>query len=781
MTQIETFFAKYVVQYRWWIILLTLPVVLIASLGIRDLTINNDTRVFFDETNPDYQSLQALENTYSREQSIVFVLAPEDGTVFTRRTLTAVKELTERAWELPYSVRISSVTNFQYTRTEDDDLVVESLVTDPAGLSATDLERIRQTALAEPTLVNRLISPTGHVTGVFVSLVMPVEDRAAVPQLARVAGRTAETFGAAYPDIDIKVTGSVMIDNAFGEASEKDLKTVAPVMFVVLSILIGVALHSLYGTLAAVAVIVLSMVTALGLAGWFGVSLNTVSVGAPGLILTLAVADSVHLLSTMAHLVREGRSRQEAVAQSVRVNLQPVFLTSITTIIGFLSMNFSESPPFRDLGNIVALGVGMAFFFSVLLLPALMAVLPAPARAERPNRIRINCGRLAELVIAKRQRVFWAMLLLAVVSILGMAHIELNDNFLTYFDQSFAFRRATDFLIENLAGWDVVEYSIPSGQSNGITDPNYLRRLEAFANWCREQPKVIFVYTFVDTIKRLNRDMHGGDPLFYRVPDQRNLVAQYLLLYEMSLPFGSDLNNQIDVDKASTRFLMMFESMSASEMRHAGEMAQRWIEANFPAHMRTRGTGLSLIWAHITQRNIVSMLKGSFGALLLISGIMVVALRSLKFGAISLVPNLLPPLMAFGLWGVFVGQIGLALSVIVAMTIGIVVDDTVHFLSKYKRARRQEGLAPDDAVRYAFQTVGTAMWVTSVALVAGFLILTLSHYRMTSEMGQMCALTIGLALLMDFLLLPALLLKIDRAGDDRAEASDDVKISSAGE
>jgi predicted RND superfamily exporter protein len=159
------------------------------------------------------------------------------------------------------------------------------------------------------------------------------------------------------------------------------------------------------------------------------------------------------------------------------------------------------------------------------------------------------------------------------------------------------------------------------------------------------------------------------------------------------------------------------------------------------------------------------MLKGTFGALLLISLIMMVALRSVRLGLVSLVPNLLPPTMAFGVWGLVRGQVGLALSVVVAMTIGIVVDDTVHFLSKYERARRRDGLGPQAAVRYAFETVGTAMWVTTVALTAGFLILTFSRYRMSSEMGLMCAIVIAVALVMDFLLLSTLLLKIDRQPD----------------
>ena len=762
MTRIEDSLGRWVVRYRWWIILLTVPVVVAAALGVRRLDIDNDTRVFFGRDNPDYRALKALENTYSREQTVVFILAPNDGNVFTRETLAAVAELTEAAWELPCSLRVSSLANFQHIRAEGDDLIVEDLVTDPSSLSDRDLARIRQIALSESAIVNRLISPSGHVTGIGIGLIMPAEQQEAVPEVAQAARKTAEAFRAKYPNIDFHLTGSVMIDQAFAEASRRDITTLAPVMFVTMSVLIGIALKTFFGTLAAVAVIVLSMVTGLGLAGWLGISLNTVSVGAPGLILTLAVADSVHILSTLFGLMREGRSRHEAVQQSLRVNLQPVFLTSITTVIGFLSMNFSESPPFRDLGNIVALGVGMAFFFSVLLLPALMAVLPASAGTSRPSRIRANCGRLAEFVIRRREPLFWSMLALATVVSLGVSQIELDDNFLTYFDETFPFRRATDFLIENLSGWDVIEYSIPSGQSGGITDPEYLAALDQFATWYRQQPKVGYVSSILNTIKRLNRDMHGGDEAYYRVPDQKDLIAQYLLFYELSLPMGLDLNSQIDVDRSATRFTVIFQSMSARELRHMDRVAQQWLKANLPAHMVVPGTSMSLIWAHIAQRNIVSMLKGSFGALVLISGIMLVALRSLKLGTISLVPNLLPPIMAFGLWGMIMGQIGLALSVIVAMTIGIVVDDTVHFLSKYKRARHQEAMSPPEAVRYAFQTVGTAMWVTSVALVAGFLVLTLSHYRMTSEMGIMCALTIALALVMDFLLLPTLLLKIDR-------------------
>ncbi len=745
---------------------MTVPAVGLAALGAGRLKINRDTRAFFGKENPQYQALKDLEHTFSKEQSVLFVVAPKESDVFTRQTLRALLDLTQAGWRIPYSARVSSLCNFQYTRGQSDELIVEDLVTDPNDMSDEAIERTKTTALAEGALVNRLISPTGHVAGVLVNLSLPEEQRGATPEVAQAARRTIDYFRKRYPRIDFYLTGSVMIDQAFGEASEQSLRTLAPVMFLTMAVLIGLALRSFFGVLASVSVIVLSMITGLGLTGWLGISLTAASVSGPGLILTLAVADTVHILTTMFHMMRQGLSKHDAIARAMQINLRAVFLTSITTVIGFLSMNFSESPPFRDLGNMVAIGVTVAFIYSVVLLPALMAVLPTSARAGQSNPIRMGCDCLADFTIRRQSPLLWFMLVLATGLGMGVSKIKLNDNFLTYFDRTFAFRRATDFLIENLAGWDVVEYRLKAREPGGIAEPEYLATLDQFTQWYRQQPKVTSVFTISDTVMRLNQDMHSGDETYYRIPKTRELAAQYLLLYEMSLPFGHDLNNQIDVARASSRFLVTLESMSTQEVRRLDEAAQQWLQAHAPAYMRAPGTGLSLIWAHITQRNIVSMLKGTFIALVLISLIMLAALRSVRLGMLSLVPNLLPPIMAFGIWGFLHGQVGLALSVVVAMTIGIVVDDTVHFLSKYDRARREDGMSPPQAIRHAFHTVGTAMWVTTVALVAGFMVLTLSHYRMSSEMGLMCAITIAMALVMDFLLLPTLLLKIDRRPDN---------------
>ncbi|MCI0506679.1 MAG: MMPL family transporter [Gammaproteobacteria bacterium] len=181
-----------------------------------------------------------------------------------------------------------------------------------------------------------------------------------------------------------------------------------------------------------------------------------------------------------------------------------------------------------------------------------------------------------------------------------------------------------------------------------------------------------------------------------------------------------------------------------------------------PSYMHVRGSGLSIVWAYLSERNIVSMLVAAFAALFAIALVMIAALKRLDMGLVSLVPNITPAVIAFGLWGIFVGEVGLGLSVVSSMTLGIVVDNTVHFITKYLRFRGQDKPDSEHAVRQTFYLAGPAMAVTTIALAAGFMVLTFSDYKMSADMGLLSAITVTIALVMDFLLLPALLFQLSR-------------------
>ncbi|MCU7853329.1 MAG: MMPL family transporter [Candidatus Thiodiazotropha sp. (ex Monitilora ramsayi)] len=752
---IERFFSL-VLKYNYSVILLSVVLMLALGTGVRHLHFSNDYRMFFSEENPQLQAFEQLQNTYTKNDNVLFVLTPKDGVVFSRETLSAVAELTKEAWQIPHSIRVDSITNFQHTYAEGDDLIVEDLVFNPETLSDEALTEKLKTATTDPLLVNRLISPSAHTTGVNVTVQLPGKKLTEVPEVAEAARALVSKIEAAHPDIKIHLTGMIMMNNAFPTASLGDMTTLYPLMFAAVILVLVLMLRSIPGTLSTMIIIILMIIATMGLTGWLGIQMSPPTTTVPIVIMTLAIADCVHVLVNFLHGMREGESKHQAMMESLRINLQPIFLTTLTTSIGFLSLNFSDAPPFRDLGNMAAMGVVLAFVLSVTFLPAMMMILPVKA-LKGDTQGSIAMQHLAEFVVKNKKALIWGMGALILFLIAQIPNNRLDDQFVKYFDETNLFRQATDFTTENLTGIYLIEYSLESGETGGISDPGFLQNVEAFAQWYRQQPHVLHVNTITDIMKRLNRNMHEDDDSWYRLPDKRDLSAQYLLLYEFSLPFGLDLNNQINVKKSATRFTVTLESISTQQLLAIEESAQAWLAQNAPG-MRIEGASPSVMFAHIGNRNIVSMLKGTTLALVMISLILVLALRSLRVGGLSLLPNLVPMGMAFGIWGLLVGEVGLALSVVSGMTLGIVVDDTVHFLSKYLRARREKQLSREDAVRYAFSTVGTALWVTTLVLMVGFGILAFSHFQLNAGMGLLTAITLGLALVADFLFLPPLLI-----------------------
>ncbi len=350
--------------------------------------------------------------------------------------------------------------------------------------------------------------------------------------------------------------------------------------------------------------------------------------------------------------------------------------------------------------------------------------------------------------------------MLAAALAAGVPRNEFSDDWTKQFDESYQFRRDTDFISRNLTGLNALEYSLQSGRENGITDLDYLRKVETFSEWMREQPEVTHVRTFSDTMNRLNRSMNGDDPAFYRLPDSPELAAQYLLLYELSIPFGGDLNDRMDIAKSSTRMTVTVSDLSAREMREFDTRVQAHMETTAPT-FAGEASGITMIFAHLAQRNMESILRGTIIGMTLISLILIWVFKSIRLGLISLVPNFIPPVMGFGLWGYAVGQISFPAMMTTIIAFGIIVDDTIHFMTKYLKGRR-DGLSESEAVRYSFHTVGRALFTTSAVLAAGFVVFVFSGYQGVWILGLMVSIMVVLGIITDFLLLPPLLMALDR-------------------
>ena len=760
-------FAQAIVRWRYLVVLATFGIILTAASGARFLGFDTDYRVFFSEGNPQLEAFDKLQDTYTKTDSILFMLIPEDGDVFDQETLALAHELTTEGWQLPYTTRVDSLANYQHTEADEDELVVEDLILEIEDLTPEKIAKVKRIALNEPLLKQRLISPEGHVTAVNVTVRLPQISPDETQILVAEARKLKAHYKEKYPNIDIKLTGMVMMSNAFAEAAMKDMSTLTPIMFLVVLITLAILLRSFSGTINTLLVIIMSIVSAMGIAGWLGAVITPPVANAPTIILTMAVADAVHLLVSMRQSMKHGMDKHTAIVESIRINFMPVLITSVTTAIGFLTMNFSDAPPFHTLGNVVAIGVMIAFVLSITFLPALAAILPMKVQAndegETGNEIM---DKVADFVLAKRKPFFWGTIILTMALVAAIPNNEINDNFVEYFDKTVDFRIASDYGNENLISVYNIEYSLSVKEEGGISEPSFLEGTERFANWLRALPEVQHVNTITDTFKRLNKSMHADDIDWYKLPDDRELAAQYLLLYELSLPYGLDLNDQVDTKKSATRVVATFDNQSTQGMMKLERDIQAWLDKELP-EIEVYGASPGLMFAHIGKRNVNSMIIGTSLALILISFILVVALRSRRFGVISLAPNLIPAALAFGIWGVAVGEIGMSLASAAGMTLGIVVDDTVHFLSKYLRARREKGYTPEQAVRYAFHTVGVALWVTTIVLVLGFGVLTFSTFKMNMDMGIMTAMTIAIALIVDFVFLPALLLKTDKRSADQ--------------
>ena len=757
---LESFFAM-IMARRWLTILLSLLVMLILAAGAtRLVVVDVDFRNHFGESDPHLIALEQLEETYALSDVALVAVAPHEGTIFTRETLVAIEELTEQLWRTPYATRVDSISNYTHSEGFEDELVVEQLIDEASSLSDTDIERIRDIAFGTEEIAGRFFSRDGRVAGLVVSIVLPDDNRELTKR--EVTDYLYETIADArdkHTSIDYHLLGGLILNRVIGDALDDETGILGPIALGTMLLVALVLIRSIWGTLAIVLMIATVIPSALGFAGWTGLKLFGESGAALFVLMAVTVAHSVHIIEAMSRGLRQDMTRTEAATHAVQVNVWPVFLTSFTTAIGFLSLNFVDMPPFKVMGNMVAFGSMCAFAFSVTLLPAFLSILPIRARKMHESK-RDPFDRLSRFVISYRTILLCFFGILAVFLAAGITKIELKENWLEVLDESYEFRRSADFLSENFPGVETYEYSLDSGSEGAVTHIEYLKQVDAFADWYREQPEFVHIFSIADIMKRLNKNLHGDNPDYYVLPDDPELAAQYLLLYEFSLPVGRDLNNLIDHDRRATRATVSVKSMTSKKKIDLDDRARAWLRQNAPS-METGATGISIVGSHSIQRNIENMLQGTFVAMAIVSLLLFAIFRSIRLGLLSLIPNFLPAAMAMGLWGYLVGEVGVPAAVVTAIAFGIIVDDTIHFMTKYTDSRKAGNL-PSESVQIAFRSVGRALFTTTVVFGLGFMVFGASGVVGNQVLGLLVGITVIIALLADFFFLPPLLMLLDK-------------------
>lgn len=754
---------------RYPLLTLLLSLLLLGALSplLSRLWLTIDYKVYFDKDNPQLLAMGQMERTFIKDNTLLLVVAPQQGDVFAPEVLALIQQMTEQAWQIPHSLRVDSLTNYPFTEADGDSLVVVPWFEDAPAQQPGQLALRKTRALADVNVAGNLISKDGKVAVISITLEIPDNAVKEVPEVTS-AGRAILTqTRASHPQITFHLGGSVMADQSFADAIAQDGQWLTPLSYLLIFGLIVVLLRSFAAMLITLVVIIGSVIIAFAIKTLFNSSINTATVVAPTVIMIVSVADSMHLFVTLFQQMRAGEDRLTALRSSLRINFQPIWLTSVTTAIGFACLNFNESPPLRDMGNTVAIGTLAAMLLSLTVLPALVALLPIKTPKPSLSHGRLM-QRLAAFTLQQRKAILAISLIVAGLTLLGLPRNTLNESFPLYFDETFEFRQANDFMNSQGIGLHNINYTLDAGTADGLYDPAFLAKVDGFVQFLRAQPEVAHVYSFTEVLKQLNRNMHGDDKAFERLPEDRESAAQFTLLYELSLPYGQDLTNRISMDRSKTRVNMTIYLTNSSVILDLDQRAQNWLREHAP-EMVSAGVSIDTLFANIAKSNIPSMVFGTLFALLLISSLILLATRSAYIGVISLLPNLLPLLMSFGLWGFLIGRIGLTESVITSLTMGLIVDDTVHFLTKFLRARRELNLDRASAVVYAYRTVGEAIVMTSIVFAAGFAVLAMSHFSGNSHMGLLTAITIGFAVLADLFFLPALLvLKEDKAAIEAA-------------
>ena len=657
--------------------------------------------------------------------------------------------------------RVDSLSNYQHTFSENDELIVEDIISAESLSSPISISQRKAIALNDIAMLNRLISADGAHAAVIMSLNVEGEDRDAHIDIVEKVYALEEYLKQAHPEVDIALTGNLLSNYHNLKIAISDMSLMVPVMFALMFILIGTLLRSALTMLVSMIIAMLAGTTALGLGALLGIEFSMLAINSLIITITITVAHCVHIFTQFFSAFKT-QDKLSALKSSLSINFFAVSMTSLTTLIGFLSLNLNDLPPAVALGNAAAIGTGLSWLFSFTILPALVGLLPFKAHKSESSLLEKLMLELSDWVIAYPKRITLVMSALTVLMIVLSFSNILNDRFSEMIHEPHIFRADTTYIDQHFGALYTANYDLNSGSDNGVADPVYLERLDAFAEYLRAQPEVRSVYSFADVVKRLNQSMHNNDPNYYAIPESRELAAQYILLYEMSLPYGLDLNDQLTLNKQRSRLLVSMPSIDTKQLMNIEERVIAWQEKNLPLTMQHKGAAMSIIWAHLSKNSLTNSLKGSVFALVLISIILLIVLKSIRYGLVSLIPNLVPAAFGFGGWYLYSGEVGLGLTCVVIITIGIVVDDTVHFLSKYKKFMQDNKNNAEVAIRETFKNVGPALCITTLVLSSGFLVLSLSKIVANSALGGVTAMILIAAFLLDVLLLPSILLIIDK-------------------
>jgi predicted RND superfamily exporter protein len=786
--------GRAMVRHRWPVLALCLAFLLCMASLLPLMRLENSTRSYLHGDDPASLRYDEFGERFGQDDHILIALTPAE--VFEPRFLESLREL-HRALEseLPHVTEVTSLVNARRTRGEDDTLVVEELMADWPE-TPEDLTALRATVFANPLYLDNLISRDGRTTTVTIrpdlysaagdddplaDLGAGFEDEpagapAAEPEPLRDEEEAALLAAldeilerAAPPGTEVQVVGGAVMARRVNAMMIADVRAYVTLAGLVIVGLLYALFRRVSGVVFPLVIVVTGLISTLGTMVWIDIPFSLVLGMLPIFTMTVSVCTTVHVLVAVYREIGRGASREEAVAFAFRHSGLAICMASATTAAGMFSFTTAELEPVRHLGIVAPFAVFYAFAFTMVLLPALIALTPlkAEARGDRrasappSERLLVWVGAMS---VRHSRPVLISALLLLVFLLFGIARLRFAHEPVAWFPEADPLRVAVETIDDVLRGSTSVEVVIDTGEENGLHDPETLRRIEAAMDAAEAlSVDAIFVgkaMSLVDIVKESNEALNGGLPEARVIPSSRQLVAQELLLFESG---GSD-----DLEKFSdSRFRLARLSLRLPESDAVGQ--QRFLAELEGVLDRVLGdeldyvvTGRTTLTARVMSALITSLGKSYAVALLVITPLMMLLAGDPRLGLISMVPNLFPVVFVLGFMGWLEIPLDASNVVIGSVVIGLAVDDTIHFLQRFRREFEGTG-SVEEAVRRTMGITGTALLFTSLVLCSGFLAMaSRGTMHNTIYFGSLCALGIAFAFLADVVTTPALITETTR-------------------
>lgn len=743
-----------VTEHPWFFFSLSVLIALVFMAFIPYTETVNNVDYFTIEHHPEMIFYEEFKEIFGNDE--FFVIAFQKEELFTEEGLLFLSDLT-RALEdgLENVEEVSSLANVNDIVGEESYFEVREFLEEiPAAPS--ELARLQELATHNPLYVNNLVSRDGKTAAVVVEALEQKDDEDYRKNLLAKTEGILDSYRDRVPAFHL--AGWTETNVRLSEYMKRDVSLFIPLTYLLITLAIWFVFRNLPLTVLAILNITVCVGSVMGLYGLTGIKLNNVTSIIPSMVMALALCDTVHIYSHMDRhiLLENGGDRRLALAAVLRLVIVPSFLTTITTAVGFLSQAVSEIPPIRQFAWIASAGMVFEFLYSFFFLPPLLLILK-PEGIYRTYQRQKGITRYLSWnfnVVQHHHRlivVFFGLVI--VTAAYFMTNIQVENSAIGCFKKSSPLRQSLDFVQKRLGGVDSLDISLRADQGDAFKDPENLRVIEKIQQYVSTLHGVDQTVSFVDFLKDMNESFHEESSKFYKIPESRAMVSQYLLLYS-----AEDIEEVVNstYDHARIAIRISFDKTSQQEKLIA-EIREYIAQKIHAEHLDIRVTGRAM-------ENVVtigSLVDGQLYSLALAAGvvslIMFLALRSMAMGTLSILPNVFPIVLNFGIMGAMAIPLDTGTAIIASVAIGIAVDDTIHFLSEY-RNRRALGMPIPRALNAVLFLKGRALFSSSLILCIGFSVVVFSSFIPTMHFGVLTAIVMLTALVGDTYLLPSVIM-----------------------